>query len=123
MDHYMHEVPGRIRVKIPAVQRNPRAAAQLESVCTYLFGVESVTVNAVTGSLIVRYDKEKTHSKGILNRLKELGFVDESKLKSSQERFEAATGNAARAIGRFFFGFAMKRALENTGLSFLAALI
>jgi copper chaperone CopZ len=57
---YMHELPGRVRVRCPLLRKNVENAtaikAGLESTC----GVKSVTVNPSTGSFTVHYDHDRT---------------------------------------------------------------
>jgi hypothetical protein len=73
--HYLHHLPGRLRVKCVSLKRNDEKARW---VCDYLRGIDGVVeaeANALTGSLLVRYDADVVRSETLLNSLKALGCV------------------------------------------------
>jgi len=51
-----HQVPGRVRMKIPAGKGNPELLKQISDVFGAIPGVEEITVNPTTGSIILHYD-------------------------------------------------------------------
>lgn len=53
--NYSHHIPGRIRVRIPALKANAKAAQKLQIEMRQLPGVTSVEVNLLTGSVLVHY--------------------------------------------------------------------
>jgi hypothetical protein len=69
MISYLHHVPGRLRVSLPAVKRNRAAAAAVERALAALDGIRAVHANPLTGSVIVRYDPARIGSDGVLIRL------------------------------------------------------
>jgi hypothetical protein len=83
MDYYLHEVPGRLRVKIPNLKQNEIRARALESMLKLQVGVVSVSVNTVTGSALVLHDIRKVTSGRILALLVETGHLDVSRVISS----------------------------------------
>ena len=54
-----HQVPGRIRLKVPKAKDNPELIEQIKLMFTVIPGVEEVTVNPVTGSVVVHYDTDR----------------------------------------------------------------
>ena len=69
MTHYLHHVPGRLRIKNPAFKRSEgKAHAALEAL-TGIAGVKSAHVNETTGSLLVHYDPSVIDSAAILRIL------------------------------------------------------
>src|SRR6201998_4263830 len=54
-----HQVPGRIRMKVPSVKTNPELAEQIRQTFVAIPGIEAVTVNPTTGSVVLQYDTEK----------------------------------------------------------------
>jgi len=56
-----HQVPGRIRLKVPKAKDNPELVEQIKQMFTVIPGVEEVTVNPVTGSVVVNYDTDRHH--------------------------------------------------------------
>ena len=57
-----HQVPGRIRLKIPAGKGNPELLEQIKSTFGVIPGIEDIVVNPVTGSVVLKYDEDQ-HSK------------------------------------------------------------
>jgi cation transport ATPase len=54
-----HQVPGRVRMKIPAGKRNPELLKQISEVFGAIPGIEHVTLNPETGSVVLHYDPER----------------------------------------------------------------
>jgi hypothetical protein len=54
-----HQVPGRIRLKVPNVKDNPELVDQIKQMFHVIPGIEDVTVNPTTGSVVLRYDTDK----------------------------------------------------------------
>jgi cation transport ATPase len=54
-----HQVPGRIRMKVPSVKTNPELAEQIRQTFAAIPGIEAVTVNPTTGSVVLQYDTER----------------------------------------------------------------
>src|SRR5581483_8185329 len=57
--NYLHALDGRIRVKSACVKGAPHKAAALEQQLRTHPGVTEVTVNPVTGSVLVLYDTQQ----------------------------------------------------------------
>ena len=51
-----HQVPGRVRMKIPAGKGNPELLKQISDVFGVIPGIEEVIVNPTTGSVVLHYD-------------------------------------------------------------------
>lgn len=56
MTDTLHHLPGRLRLRLAALRRNPALAARLRHTLAPLPGVADVEANPLTGSLLVRYD-------------------------------------------------------------------
>jgi hypothetical protein len=54
-----HQVPGRVRMKIPAGKGNPALLEQISQVFGVIPGIEEVTVNPTTGSVVLHYDADR----------------------------------------------------------------
>ena len=59
---YVHQLPGRLRVRLPITKGNPALAEKLASRIHALEGITSVAANPVTGSLLIRYDVSVTNA-------------------------------------------------------------
>jgi hypothetical protein len=53
-----HQVPGRVRMKIPAGKGNPELLKQISDVFAVIPGIEGIVVNPTTGSVILNYDTD-----------------------------------------------------------------
>jgi hypothetical protein len=54
-----HQVPGRVRMKIPAGKGNAELLKQVSEVFGVIPGIEQVTVNPTTGSVVLHYDTDR----------------------------------------------------------------
>jgi len=54
-----HQVPGRVRMKIPAGKNNPDLLKQVSETFAVIPGIERVTVNPTTGSVVLFYDVDR----------------------------------------------------------------
>jgi copper chaperone CopZ len=123
MDYYVHHVPGRLRVKIPDLKSSPERVDTIQEILGEVNGVGRVSVNPVTGSVLVMYESDLVDSEEILKALQDHGHFDQSRVVSSQDHDSHAFSKTGEVIGKALFGWAVGKALENTGLSFLTALI
>lgn len=53
-----HQVPGRVRLKVPSVKDNPDLIEQIKQMFHAIPGIEEVTVNETTGSVVLHYDTD-----------------------------------------------------------------
>lgn len=75
MSHYIHHVPGRLRVKSPRLKRNQSEAQQTQGYLDQVDGVLSTEVNTVTGSLLIKYDANRIAAQTLLDSLRALGHL------------------------------------------------
>jgi hypothetical protein len=54
-----HQVPGRIRMKVPSVKTNPELAEQIKQTFCAIPGIEQVIINPTTGSVVLQYDVDR----------------------------------------------------------------
>lgn len=54
-----HQVPGRVRMKIPAGKGNAELLKQISEVFGAIPGIEEVKVNPATGSVVLHYDTDR----------------------------------------------------------------
>ena len=54
-----HQVPGRVRMKIPAGKGNAELLKQVSETFAVIPGIEHVTVNPTTGSVVLFYDVDR----------------------------------------------------------------
>jgi hypothetical protein len=54
-----HQTRGRVRMKIPAGKGNPELLEQIKETFGVIPGIEDITVNPTTGSVVVLYDADR----------------------------------------------------------------
>jgi hypothetical protein len=54
-----HQVPGRLRMKIPASKGNPDLLKQISETFGVIPGIQQITVNPTTGSIVLHYDVDR----------------------------------------------------------------
>jgi hypothetical protein len=67
---YLHALDGRIRVKSPQVKGAPHKASALEQQLRMHSGLTEVTVNPVTGSILVLYDTQQLAQQHVFDLLR-----------------------------------------------------
>jgi copper chaperone CopZ len=122
-----HHVPGRIRVKVPALKKNDAAAKEVPHILRGLDGVTAVEASALTGSIVVHYDKDLIDSDAILGALRQQGYLDAMTVSGAagpdeKAVFPAASG-VGEALGKALFGVLVEKAIERSALALVAALI
>jgi hypothetical protein len=123
MEYYLHESPGRLRVKIPYLKRNPQSAWDLQSLLKNLSGIKSSSINTVTGSVIMHYDPEVISAGAIVNVLAGEGYIDVAKVLSNKKRKENVMEAVTQVASKALLGFVLDRALHGSPLSIVTAFI
>jgi len=123
MGYYLHEVPGRVRIKIPALKRNPEAARTLENLVKRASGVESVSVNTVTGSVLVQFNPEMIKCRTILALVAREGYLDLNASISHRNHVDSVSSRFAEAASKALLGLVLDRALQGTPFAVLTAFI
>ncbi len=123
MSYYMHNVPGRLRIKSPVIKNNKNVADELKKSLSTLHGIATVDINLTTGSLLVNYNSKSVKHMDIVDILQRKGYFDASKAATNDEYLHSAASKAGALIGKSIFGTFAGMALEGTPLAFLAILI
>jgi hypothetical protein len=123
MSYYVHHTPGRVRVRIPDIKGNPRKAKRVQELFENVEGIDQVTLNALTGSLVVHYDADRMGSDSVLDILRQNHYFDDTKAITNEEYIQNSVSKAGRSFGKAVFGWVVGKAIEDTGFAILAALI
>src|ERR1700723_4258533 len=106
-----HQVPGRVRMKIPSAKGNPELLEQMKQTLSVIPGIEEVIVNPATGSQVLHYDTDQhdefhghlVHHTGGQHRPPPSNEIDALASKIQQEaEFLAENSHTARVIVDFF---------------------
>lgn len=123
MSYYVHEVPGRLRVKTPSARGQAWVAQRIEEMVRAIPGVYAVNVNTTTGSILLNYDSTTVNSKGILEILEKEGLFDSSRLMTGDEYFHNRMEKTGQVIGKAIFGLVLEKTFAGTPISLLSVLI
>jgi copper chaperone CopZ len=67
---YLHALDGRLRVKIAAVKGSSERARQIEQQLQRIEGIDQITANPTTGSVLILYDPRRLSQTAITEALK-----------------------------------------------------
>ena len=123
MAHYIHNVPGRIRVTLSALRCKDDICRELQTILGGVYGVKDAVVKPLTGSVVVNYNSDMIDGDEILSFLEERGYYNPALAGSNAGDKVKKGDKTGEAICRAALGWVVGKALEGNGLSFLAALI
>lgn len=123
MSHYIHHIPGRLRIKTPLVKRNYNLAQEVQELLNPIKGVQSVLINSVTGSILIEYSAEMVAPGAIQNLLKKAGYLDLSKTVTQDQYIQAKVSKTAKILWSAVSGAFVETALQGSSLSLLALLL
>lgn len=63
---FIHLTPGRIRIKVPGLQRNDYLAEKIHNALENIDGINQVKTNLLTGTLLVHFDENLVHGLSII---------------------------------------------------------
>jgi copper chaperone CopZ len=87
---YLHVLEGRLRLKVPEVKGAPDRAREIESQLRMVSGVDHVTANPLTGSVLILYDAGVTGTGEISETLRAWGYL--SQIAPAAETTQPAAG-------------------------------
>ncbi|MBF0466291.1 MAG: hypothetical protein HQK88_14715 [Nitrospirae bacterium] len=123
MEHYVHHVRGRLRIKLPGLINNPSGYQKVHDMVKADGSFEISKVNPITGSVVISYDSDRITHKEILDNLAQIGLLDPSKIINNDQYVKNAISKFGNTINKTLTGAFLGSALDGTPLSFLAALI
>jgi len=121
MEFYIHEVPGRLRLKIPGLKKNSQIACDIDQSLKNLPGIFSSSANTVTGSLTLHYDTQLIRLDAIVSILMREGHLDLAVFNTKRKNNLMET--MAEAMSKAIVGFVLARVLQGTPFSFVTVFI
>lgn len=119
----LHEVPGRLRVKVPALRGRPDGDEIVRTVFQGVEGISKATFNPLTGSIVVHYIPRSIGSDAILKRLNDHRLLTMERGAPKGVQGPSVTQQIGRYTMKELGRFLMAKTLEHNGLGLLAALI
>ena len=122
MSHYIHHVPGRLRLKTPALRRNESQARYVMRWLEGRIGIVSSEINTRTGSLIIRYEADTVSAQTIINDLKQEGYLDGNVSLPAAEIFVSGT-TASHKIADTLVNKVVEAVVERSAVALIAAVL
>ncbi|MFO8083332.1 MAG: hypothetical protein R6U27_03310 [Desulfobacterales bacterium] len=123
MGCYVHNVPGRLRVKILGLKLQEHQAVKIRNLFNGLYGISKISINTLTGSIILYYDSSVFSVDQLLNILKYNNLIDSNRPIVFEKPVSERSTKMGMAFGKAVFSWAVGKALERSGLGFLAIFI
>lgn len=123
MSYYLHDVPGRLRIKTPLIKRNEKLAKHVERFLAQINGIQSVTTNPLTGSITMTYDEKKVSSRMLLDTLQTRGIFDSARAVTNDQYVRSTASKASQVVYKAVVGAFVERAFEGSALSLLTVLL
>lgn len=117
---WVHSTPGRLRVKVAAIKRDPAAAAAAERRLRREPEIVDAVASPVTGSIVIHYDAQRTSPQTILGHLSRHGLPAAMPKPTPLEQISTELG---RTLGKELLRLALAELLSIGPLEMLFALI
>lgn len=117
MSHYIHHVPGRLRIQATRL-RSLACAQSLSVALAELPGVSEHRHNAKAGSVLIHYDADQLGADDILYHLRKAGCLDSGvSLAARQAQGSGLVRQAGMLFGNALFGTLLRKSVETSVLS------
>lgn len=123
MGHYIHHVPGRLRIRTPKLKRDAGRAKAAEQLLQSIDGVISVRANEVTGSITLTYERDTVSSEEILRTLALHGYYEPEAVRHADGQLHDMAARTGDTLGKMLFGFVVKEAVERSAVALIGALL
>jgi hypothetical protein len=120
MSDYVHNIPGRLRIKSAIIKKNPPAGGRVRALLSSTPGVQKLDVNLLTGSILIRYECQGVSADELLRKLNQAGYFEPSKTVTHDDVLHSMLTRTGKAIGSLAVG-ALE--IDTPALAVLAALI
>jgi copper chaperone CopZ len=123
MNYYMHSVWGRLKIKTPFIKGNDQTAQHVEKFLRQINGIQSITTNSLTGSIVINYDPKKVTPQTLLDVLKTRGIFDASKAVTNDQYIHTSASKVGHVIYKALLGTIVEQILQCSPLALLSFLI
>jgi hypothetical protein len=122
-DHYLHHLPGRLRVRNPILKRNSQKAGEVQLFLEGTRGVNLVRLNPVTGSVTIHYTPTEIDGSALIESMTDAGYVRPDLALASERNLDQAMGKAGRALARVAAGVVLDALLADSPLGLIAVIV
>ena len=119
-DGCVHALPGRLRVRVPAIKKAPEVAARIEQTLRQHEAVVNVAASPVTGSVLVHYDPTRIGPSFLLAHLEPYGLPADPRSSST---LSDLSNQLSKAVGKELMKLALTQMVPVGPVEVLCALI
>lgn len=119
---FIHDIPGRLRVKIEYLKNHPERLKEIRELLI-ANGVRSVKSNALTGSTVVEYDPHIITSAHLLHLLKVNGYAIDTRQVAENLNARENHEKIAMKVSKAALSWLAGQVLEANGLGLIAVFI
>ncbi len=123
MKHYIHHVPGRVRMKNPDFKGNTNLLQEVASCFQGQEGIEGIETTPLTGSVVILYDQQIMPVQHMANLLQECKYIDHKQVIGLDQSMQKSFSQAGRYMGKIGLSLVADWALSGTRLSLVTALL
>jgi len=123
MSYYVHNVPGRLRVKSPTVKNNADAADDIRKALSTVRGIATVDINLITGSILINYNPKTVCHAEIVRLLQRKKYFEPEKATTHDQYIHRMAAKAGHFLGKAVLGSVVEQAFEGSALSLISLLI
>lgn len=123
MGVYVHNLPGRLRVKSSLIKGNLYKAKELEDILIGIPGVSSASANTTTGSILVHYNPAMLQSQSLLDAFARHGGIGSVGQAPHPEPFDHGMQKTGQFLGKALLALAIEKAFEGTPLALLTVVL
>jgi hypothetical protein len=123
MKFYIHDIPGRLRIKSPVLKNNQKAEFELRKALSTLEGIGVVETNLITGSILIHYNPKRINKNDILRLLINKGYFDPTRAVTNDEYIKKTVEKTGNFVVKSFVGTVIDSSLENTPLRFISVIL
>lgn len=120
MVHYLHHVPGRLRVRSAVIKRDETMARRLYETLSTLHGVSSVEVSTITGSVKITYDTRHIGHDDLLEHLSGHSIVQPE--GGAPQVGTVQISDSGRFVSQMIGGFVLEKIIERSALALIGAI-
>jgi hypothetical protein len=123
MAHYIHHVPGRLRVRTPRLKRDTLRTEAAEALLLTIEGVTAARANSVTGSITVSFQRDVVSADSILETLALHGYYQPELVQHADQQLPNMAERAGGVLGKALFGMVLEKAVERSAFALIGAIL
>jgi hypothetical protein len=105
------------------LKRNETAAQKVQNFLEEITGISSASTNALTGSIVIKFDPTVISSREIVTILTQEGYIDLAKVIAGKPHNGDGLSKVGALASKALLGLAVEKTFEGSALSFLTVFI